>query len=315
MTVQNRTKEFYGAIDSLQSRGSGAMHASQLMNRLGSSTNSSGDRKPLLGTSGDPSGTAAGMGRPSTPLRSEYSRRAAHVGKSIALTHSKLDKLERLAKKKSLFDDRPVEIQEMTLVLKEDIGRLNVDIQHMQQQLNSSSSSNSSGEQMNRQWREHSSNIIVALQSKLAQTSGRFKDILEIRTQNLKEQQERKDKFASSSSKQSSSSSSSVLLPNSHTPLSHSSSNPMYAPEKKSTQVAIDMPLIPQQEQQQLQMVHQQNDQYLHGRVEAIEGVERTINELASLFTQLTTMINAHDDLITRYPFFSLLTLIIIHMF
>jgi syntaxin 5 len=39
----------------------------------------------------------------------------------------------------------------------------------------------------------------------------------------------------------------------------------------------------------------------LDSRAEAIEGIERTIGELAGMFQQLTSMINAHGDLVTRY--------------
>jgi len=52
-------------------------------------------------------------------------------------------------------------------------------------------------------------------------------------------------------------------------------------------------------QQQQLQMMSQQNS-YLESRTEAIEGIEKTIGDLASLFQQLTTMISAHDDLVRR---------------
>ncbi len=34
MTVKDRTKEFFAAVDSIQSRGSGAMHTSHIINRL-----------------------------------------------------------------------------------------------------------------------------------------------------------------------------------------------------------------------------------------------------------------------------------------
>jgi hypothetical protein len=38
----------------------------------------------------------------------------------------------------------------------------------------------------------------------------------------------------------------------------------------------------------------------MDSRTEAIEGIEKTINDLASIFQQLTTMISAHDDLVKR---------------
>ena len=44
----------------------------------------------------------------------------------------------------------------------------------------------------------------------------------------------------------------------------------------------------------------QQQDSYMDSRATAIEGIERTIGDLAGLFSQLTTMISAHDDLVRR---------------
>ncbi len=39
----------------------------------------------------------------------------------------------------------------------------------------------------------------------------------------------------------------------------------------------------------------------MDSRTEAIEGIEKTIGELAGIFQQLTTMISAHDSLVQRY--------------
>ena len=44
------------------------------------------------------------------------------VGVDISNTFAKLEKLTILAKKKSLFDDRPVEIQDLTYIIKQVSG-------------------------------------------------------------------------------------------------------------------------------------------------------------------------------------------------
>jgi syntaxin 5 len=49
------------------------------------------------------------------PRRSEFARQAAEIGRGISATMGKLEKLAQLAKKKTLFDDRPVEINEVRL--------------------------------------------------------------------------------------------------------------------------------------------------------------------------------------------------------
>lgn len=83
-----------------------------------------------------------------------------------------------VVKKKSLFDDRPVEIQELTHVVRQDIGKLNKQIQELEQYTNSHPA-----ELSNNQTLEHSSGVIVSLQSKLASTSITLKNVLEVRSE------------------------------------------------------------------------------------------------------------------------------------
>ena len=47
-----------------------------------------------------------------------------------------------VAKKKSLFDDRPVEIQELTYIIKQDINNLNQQLAQLQEVRSSESSGN-----------------------------------------------------------------------------------------------------------------------------------------------------------------------------
>ena len=53
-------------------------------------------------------------------------RIARSIGKDIANTYTKLEKLTLLAKRKTIaFDDRPAEIQNLTFIIKEDMNQLN----------------------------------------------------------------------------------------------------------------------------------------------------------------------------------------------
>ncbi|XP_017480719.1 PREDICTED: syntaxin-5-like [Rhagoletis zephyria] len=79
-----------------------------------------------------------------------------YIGKNIASAYAKLEKLTMLAKKKSLLDDRPQEIHELTYIM------------------------------------------VYALQSKLASMGTDFKQILEARIENLKQQKARRDQFGQS---------------------------------------------------------------------------------------------------------------------
>ena len=70
-----------------------------------------------------------------------------------------------VAKKRSLFDDRPQEIQELTYIIREDITNLNKQIAQLQ---DFTRKQQSNQQQLQQNTKSHSSNIVVALQSKLA---------------------------------------------------------------------------------------------------------------------------------------------------
>ena len=93
-----------------------------------------------------------------------------------------------VAKRKTLFDDRPVEISELTYIIKRDIASLNSRISQLQSISNSSGGSAGGGAgagagAKGKQAEEHNSNVLVMLQGKLASTSMGFKEVLEVRTQ------------------------------------------------------------------------------------------------------------------------------------
>jgi syntaxin 5 len=64
-------------------------------------------------------------------------------------------------------------------VIKRDIASLNGQIASLQQQMKNDTQSSSSSKQA----LEHSSNVVVLLQSRLANTSMTFKNVLEVRTE------------------------------------------------------------------------------------------------------------------------------------
>jgi syntaxin 5 len=113
--------------------------------------------------------------------------------------------LTPVAKRKTLFDDRPVEIsvglvllpvhdyimwfrlaQELTFIIKQDIASINTQIAALQSFVKQRKAQGSSVE--GKQIDEHKNNVVMLLQSKLATTSMTFKDVLEVRTQARKRQ-------------------------------------------------------------------------------------------------------------------------------
>lgn len=93
-----------------------------------------------------------------------------------------------MAKRKSLFDDRPAEIQELTYIIKGDLNSLNQQIARLQELSKSQRKATNAKHLLS-----HSSNMVLALQAKLANMSTDFKQVLEVRTENLKQQKSRRD--------------------------------------------------------------------------------------------------------------------------
>ncbi|GAA5974690.1 hypothetical protein JCM11641_007224 [Rhodosporidiobolus odoratus] len=171
----DRTSEFRSAVESAAFRAA--------------SSSTSTSQAPLLPPAG-PAGAAGAKGR--NAQRSEFARMAAKIGKDIQGTTGKLEKLAQLAKRKTLFDDRPVEISELTYIIKQDIAALNAQIAQLQAfTLQQPPSGSEGGKQVS----EHNKNVVTMLQSKLADTTIGFKDVLEIRTQNMKASRDRTEQF------------------------------------------------------------------------------------------------------------------------
>ncbi|XP_068034766.1 syntaxin-5 isoform X2 [Anomalospiza imberbis] len=207
MSCRDRTQEFLFACKSLQGRQDGGLQ---------------------------PGRAAPGPGR----QRSEFSLMAKRVGRDLSHTFAKLEKLTILAKRKSLFDDKSVEIEELTYIIK---------------------------------------------QSKLASMSNDFKSVLEVRTENLKQQRSRREHF-------------------SRAPVSALAANNLSSPAvlqaepQRAGAVAIEMD---SRTSQQLQLLDEQ-DSYIQSRADTMQNIESTIVELGSIFQQLAHMVKEQEETIQR---------------
>jgi len=77
--------------------------------------------------------TGIAKNTPKRGQKSDFSTIATQIGMDIASTSEKLERLTKLAKKKSLFDDPSVEIQELTVVINQDIKNITSQIAVLQQ--------------------------------------------------------------------------------------------------------------------------------------------------------------------------------------
>lgn len=85
-------------------------------------------------------------------------------------------------------------------IIKLDIAKLNKQIAQLQimvKELNANSPHNC------RQAMEHNSNVVVLLQSRLAAQTSTFKDVLELRTENMKATKDRREQFMFTAQQQS----------------------------------------------------------------------------------------------------------------
>merc|ERR1719239_1191280 len=120
----------------------------------------------------------------------EFFNIAKAISGDITNTYTKLEKLTLLCKRKTIFDDKPVEIQELTYIIKHDIGELNKQISQLQNIAKAQRAAQGQHQQ------SHSSGVVVQLQAKLASMSNNFKQVLEVRTETLKSQKSRAEQFS-----------------------------------------------------------------------------------------------------------------------
>ncbi|XP_058506362.1 syntaxin-5a isoform X1 [Solea solea] len=278
MTCRDRTVEFQSACKSLQGRQQNGLQPSK------------------------PAHSALRQ-------RSDFTLMAKRIGKDLTNTFAKLEKLTILAKRKSLFDDKAVEIEELTYIIKQDINSLNKQIAQLQDLVRSRGTPGS------RHIQTHSTTIVVSLQSKLASMSNDFKSVLEVRTENLKQQRSRREQFSQPPV------SSSPLMTNNFRSRKKGAQEPHAAREPRNDyqgyttsnlkessvlmqdesrslgDVAIDMDS--QTNPLQLQLIDEQ-DSYIQSRADTVQNIESTIVELSSIFQQLAHMVKEQEETIQR---------------
>ncbi|KAJ9132346.1 t-SNARE [Pleurostoma richardsiae] len=259
-SIQDRTSEFKIIVNQAQRRQAAHKSSSQ--------------KRSLLTDSEKAAANGA------QPRRSDFARKAAEIGRSISATMAKLEKLAQLAKRRTLFDN-PVEINELTFIIKQDLASLNHSISALQQL--------SRQQQHSKEQVEHEKNVVFLLQGKVTDVAAHFKDVLEVRTKSLQSSRARTENFISSVSQ--------------HTqPPVQQSASPLYGtPARGTPSPGGDILSITPGDQQLLMMEEAQpQNTYIQQRGEAIEAIERTISELGSIFGQLATMVSEQSEMIQR---------------
>lgn len=285
VSIQDRTDEFRAILAQAQRK--------QALSRT------SAQRQSLLST--QQKAEASGKRQ-----RSEFARNAANIGRSIAATMGKLERLAQLAKRKGMFDDRPVEINELTFVIKQDLAQLTGQIKALQSLNAKQHPQSKPGVD---QEGEHNHQVVDMLNKKVTAVGTSFREVLEVRTKNIQASRSRTAEFLSSTASQSQG----ALNP-------ARTDSPLYMPPQRSRSPfqntsAAQQDLLsldpsgssaltragPQSDQQLLLMEEAQpQNTYIQERGRAIESIESTINELGSIFSQLAQMVQEQGEQIER---------------
>ncbi|RWS26252.1 lon protease-like protein [Leptotrombidium deliense] len=205
-----------------------------------------------------------------------FMRGSRLIARDLFITYQKLEKLNELAKKKTVFDgdDASKELNELVYIIKQDINSMNKQIESLRQhQLES-------GSRRNNNLESHSKNVVLSLQQKLATMSGNFKSTLEMRTQNMQQQKMRREQFTSAR--------------NNH------QMNGSTVIDFDGSAYSSTESLLPKQQQSQLLLYPDNTNQYLEERTNAMQSIESTIVELGTIFNQLATMVQQQEEIITR---------------
>ncbi|XP_022929566.1 syntaxin-32-like [Cucurbita maxima] len=256
------------------------------------------------GTTGPSAGSKSEEQRSAVALQSEFNKRASKVGLGIHQTSQKLSKLAKLAKRTSVFDDPTMEIQELTALIKQDITTLNSAVVDLQLLCNSR---NENGN-ISSDTTSHSTTVVDDLKNRLMSTTKEFKEVLTMRTENLKVHENRRQLFSSTASKESTNpfvrqrplASRSAAGASSAPPPPWAKASTSFSKTSPGKQVdGESQPLLQQQQQQQQQMVPLQ-DTYMQSRAEALQNVESTIHELSNIFNQLATLVSEQGEIAIR---------------
>lgn len=211
---------------------------------------------------------------------------AKNIGKNIASTYTKLEKLTLLAKKKSIFNDRQMEIEELTNIIKTDLKGLNGQIAKLQEL---GRKQREDGSAQSHHIASHSSSVVMTLQSKLANMSNHFKSVLEVRSENMKEEQSRRQQFTQGAV--------STLLPPSV--VSGNQGSLLLQEQDSSSSVSINLePAMGQMMAQR--MIRDDTDTYIQSRAETMQSIESTIVELGGIFQQLAHMVKEQEEMVER---------------
>ncbi|KAL3229007.1 Integral membrane protein SED5 [Nakaseomyces bracarensis] len=250
---------------------------------------------------------------------SEFQKRASAIAREISSSAQLLSKLALLAKRKPMLNDNPVEIAELSFLIKRKIYAIEqslVDLSKLQrQQKNGLGAGADSSPEVATQ---HSKNVVNLLNTKMRNISGGFKDVLEERQKMEMANRDRWEKISSNTGR---SASNGVTATNSNAnegdantnllaaeTATYNNSNPFMSSSVVEDEINASSAnkgselALPQSDSQMLLMMEegQANNVYLQERNNAVEMIDSTIQEVGNLFQQLASMVQEQGEVIQR---------------
>lgn len=213
-------------------------------------------------------------------MHSQFMARASTISKDLQVVCGQLERLTKVTRSsKALLDDhRHSEYVELAASIENSIQRLNGDLNGLR------------AIQRQQPEQQHSSGVLVSLQTRLADASKSLAGVLRERERVEQEQRARREQYSAG-----------IKLPDNlgltdRRPLlvendTDSGSSPYQEKQKQH-----NMPLS----FQQMSLVQSTDTSYLDARSAAVQGIERSIHEIGSIFQQLTQMIAEQGDLVQR---------------
>ena len=237
---------------------------------------------------------------------SEFQKRASNIAHDISSTAQLLSKLAILAKRKPMFNDNPVEIAELSFLIKRKIYSVEQNLVELSkcQRSKGNGGANNNSDPKNGTI-QHSKNVMNLLNTKMKNISGDFKDVLEQRQRLEIANKDRWEKISTESS----SNQQETNAMNANDITTYNSSNPFLSSliddeANKGGSNNGNLMTLPQDSQSLLLQMEEgtmiNNNVYLQERDRAMETIESTIQEVGGLFQQLASMVQEQGEVIQR---------------
>ncbi|CAN6973653.1 hypothetical protein Bca4012_000261 [Brassica carinata] len=253
--------------------------------------------------------TSSKRSSPPGSSRSEFNKKASQIGLRIHETSQKTARLSKLAKESSIFNDRTLEIQELTVLIRNDITGLNMALSDLQTLQNMEIADGSySHDKVG-----HYTAVCDDLKTRLMGATKQFQDVLTARSENMKAHENRKQLFsAKNAAVDNQNNAKAVPEPppwsSSSTPSGSLQQQPLLPPVNSGApsgsqlrrRSAIENAPSQQMEMSMLQQTVPRQESYSQNRAVALHSVESTITELSGIFTHLATMVTQQGELAIR---------------